>query len=86
MLHARDMMEIEDRDGNTVALVKKAVITPLRERWTVHLADSPALEIKGNILDHEYAIEDGRTKVAEVSKRSFRDAIRASVVDSDRCS
>jgi len=86
MLHARDMMEIEDRDGNTVALVKKAVITPLRERWTVHLADGPALEIKGNILEHEYAIEDGRTKVAEVSKRWFRDVIRGSVVDSDRCS
>jgi uncharacterized protein YxjI len=80
------MMEIEDRDGNTVALVKKAVITPLRERWTVHLADGPALEIKGNILGHEYAIEDGRTKVAEVSKRWFRDAVRGSVVDSDRCS
>src|SRR6476646_8972424 len=31
-LHIRDTMEIE-RDGHTVATVKKALITPLRERF-----------------------------------------------------
>ena len=72
MLHVRDTMEIEDRDGNRVATVKKALITPLRDRWVVKLADGPDLEVKGNILDHEYTIEDGRTKVAEVSKKWFR--------------
>jgi len=72
MLHVRDTMEIEDRDGNRVATVKKAVITPLRDRWVVKLADGPDLEVKGSILDHEYTIEDGRTKVAEVSMRWFR--------------
>lgn len=35
MLHVRDTMEIEDRAGTRVAVVKKAMITPLRERWTV---------------------------------------------------
>ena len=72
MLHVRDTMEIEDRDGNRVAVVKKALITPLRDRWTVKLADGPDLEVKGNIVEHEYTIEDGRTKVAEVSKKWFR--------------
>jgi uncharacterized protein YxjI len=72
MLRARDSMEIEDRDGRRVAMVKKALITPVRERWTVQVADGPDLEVKGNILDHEYTIEDDRTKVAEVSKRWFR--------------
>ena len=72
MLRVRDSMEIEDRDGNKVAMVKKAMLTPLRERWTVKVADGPDLEIKGNILDHEYTIEDGRTRVAEVSKKWFR--------------
>jgi uncharacterized protein YxjI len=72
MLRVRDSMEIEDRDGNKVAMVKKAMITPLRDRWTVKLADGPDLEIKGNILDHEYTIEDGRSRVAEVSKKWFR--------------
>jgi uncharacterized protein YxjI len=72
MLRVRDSMEIEDRDGRRVAIVKKALITPLRDRWSVQLADGPDLEVKGNIVDHEYTIEDGRTKVAEVSKRWFR--------------
>ena len=72
MLRARDTMEIEDRDGRRVAMVKKAMITPVRERWTVKVADGPDLEVQGNILDHEYTIEDGRTKVAEVSKKWFR--------------
>ena len=72
MLQVRDTMEIEDRDGNRVATVKKALITPLRERWAVKVADGPDLEVKGNILDHEYTIEDGRTKAAEVSKKWFR--------------
>jgi uncharacterized protein YxjI len=72
MLRLRDTMEIEDRDGHTVATVKKAMITPLRERWAVKVVDGPDLEVKGNILDHEYTIEDGRTTVAEVSKKWFR--------------
>ena len=68
----RDTMEIEDRDGHTVATVKKALIAPLRDRWTVKVADGPDLEVKGNILDHEYTIEGGRSTVAEVSKKWFR--------------
>jgi len=72
MLRVRDSMEIEDRDGRRVAMVKKAMITPLRDRWTVQVHDGPDLEVKGNILDHEYTIEDDRTRAAEVSKRWFR--------------
>lgn len=68
----RDTMEIEDRDGHTVATVKKALITPLRDRWTVDVAGGPDLDVKGNIVDHEYTIEDGRSAVAEVSKKWFR--------------
>ena len=49
-----------------------AAITPLRERWTVQVADGPDPEVKGNIVDHEYTIEDGCTKAAEVSKMWFR--------------
>ncbi|MET0999871.1 MAG: LURP-one-related family protein [Marmoricola sp.] len=72
VLHIRDTMVIEDPDGEEMAKVHKALITPLRERWKVDVADGPDLEIQGNILDHEYDIEvDGR-KVAEVSKKWFR--------------
>jgi uncharacterized protein YxjI len=72
MARVRDTMEIEDAGGHTVATVKQALITPLRDRWTVKVADSPDLDVKGNILDHEYTIEDGRTAVAQVSKKWFR--------------
>lgn len=72
VLHVRDTMEIEDARGHTVATVKKALISPLRERWVVKVEDGPDLEVKGNIVDHEYRIEEGDTTVAEVSKRWFR--------------
>jgi uncharacterized protein YxjI len=49
-----------------------AAVTQPRERWTVQVADGPDLEVKGNIVDHEYTIEDGLTKAAEVSKKWFR--------------
>ena len=70
-LHVRDTMEVE-RDGETVATIKKALITPLRDRFTIELEDGRELTAKGNIVDHEYEIErDGET-VAEISKRWFR--------------
>jgi uncharacterized protein YxjI len=72
LLHIRDTMEIESPNGETLATVKKALITPLRERWTVHVSSGPDLEAQGNILDHEYTIEADGQKVAEVSKRWFR--------------
>jgi uncharacterized protein YxjI len=72
MLRIKDSIEIEDANGQPVAMVKKALITPLRERWTINLRGGPDLEIQGNILDHEYRIERGRDRVAEVSKKWFR--------------
>jgi uncharacterized protein YxjI len=70
-LHIRDTMEVE-RGGHTVATVKKALITPLRERFSVEVEGGEDMEAKGNIVDHEYKIERGGDKVAEVSKRWFR--------------
>jgi uncharacterized protein YxjI len=70
-LRIRDTMEIE-RGGETVATVKKALITPLRDRFSVEVEGGEDLEAKGNIVDHEYKIERGGDRVAEVSKRWFR--------------
>ena len=72
MLRVKDSMEIEDASGKRVGMVKKALITPIRERWVVKIKDGPDLEVQGNILDHEYSIGEGRDKVAEVSKKWFR--------------
>jgi len=68
----KDSMEIEDASGRRIAMVKKALITPVRERWTVNMEGGPDMEIQGNLLDHEYTFELGRDKIAEVSKRWFR--------------
>jgi uncharacterized protein YxjI len=72
MLRIKDTMEIEDADGHQAATVKKALITPLRERWVVKIKDGPDLEVQGNVLDHEYTFSDGRRPVATVSKKWFR--------------
>src|SRR5436309_5778499 len=70
-LHIRDTMKIE-RNGDTVATIKKALITPLRDRFAIELEDGAELSAKGNIVDHEYEIERDGNKIAEVSKRWFR--------------
>jgi uncharacterized protein YxjI len=70
-LRVRDTMELE-RNGETFATVKKALVTPLRDRFTIHLEDGRELTAKGNIVDHEYEIERDGHKVAQISKRWFR--------------
>ena len=72
VLTIRDTMTIQGPNNETLATVKKAMITPLRDRWTVKVGNGPDLQVQGNILDHQYTIGEGRTKVAEVSKRWFR--------------
>jgi uncharacterized protein YxjI len=71
-LRVKDSMEIEGPHGENLGTVKKAMVTPVRERWVVKIKGGPDLEVKGNILDHEYTIGEGRDKVAEVSKKWFR--------------
>src|SRR4051812_8509207 len=70
-VRVRDTMEIE-RGGDVIATVKKAMVTPLRDRFSINVRDGSDLEAKGNIVDHEYTIERDGHKVAEVSKRWFR--------------
>ena len=71
LLKIRDTMGIE-RGGQTVATVKKALITPFRERFSIGVKGGEDMEAKGNIVDHEYKVERGGNTVAEVSKRWFR--------------
>ena len=64
----RDTMEVEGPGGQRLAMVKKAMITPLRDRFVVKVGDGPDLDVQGKLLDHEYRIGH----VAEVSKKWFR--------------
>jgi uncharacterized protein YxjI len=70
-LRVRDTMDVE-RGERTVATVKKALVSPLRDRYSVSVDGGDDLEAKGNIVDHEFKIERGGDTVAEVSKRWFR--------------
>jgi uncharacterized protein YxjI len=70
-LRVHDTMAIE-RGGERVATVKKALLTPLRERFSVDIDGGGELTAKGNIVDHEYEIERDGAKIAEISKRWLR--------------
>jgi uncharacterized protein YxjI len=70
-LSVRDKMEVE-RNGQRVATIKKALITPLRDRYTIEVDGGDDMEAKGNIVDHEFEVKQGGDKVAEISKRWFR--------------
>ncbi|MGB9928498.1 MAG: LURP-one-related/scramblase family protein [Methanosarcina sp.] len=72
LLRIRDTMDIENANGGTAATIKKALITPLRDRWGIEVANGPELNVQGNILDHEYRIQEGRKRIAGVSKKWFR--------------
>src|ERR1700751_5847966 len=47
-LRIRDTMEVE-RDGEKVASVKKALVTPLRQRFSIDVEGGGELSAKGNI-------------------------------------
>ncbi len=49
-----------------------ALVSPLRDRFKVEVEGGEDIEVQGNIVDHEYEIERGGSKVAQVSKRWFR--------------
>jgi uncharacterized protein YxjI len=68
-LPIRETMAIDGPDGEQIAIVKKALIAPLRDNWSVQVKNGPDLKVQGNILDHEYTIKDGWNTIAEVSKR-----------------
>ena len=71
LVSIRDTMDIA-RGGQTIATVKKALITPLRGHFSVNVAGGADMDVQGNILAHEYKIEQGGREIAEVSKQWFR--------------
>jgi uncharacterized protein YxjI len=72
LARVRDSMTIERADGSAAAKVHNALITPLRDRWTINVPGGEDMSTKGNIVQHEYRIEQGRNTVATVSKKWFR--------------
>jgi uncharacterized protein YxjI len=71
LVSVRDVMTIE-RGGQTLATIKKALFTPLRERFEVETTSGVKYEVQGRITDHQYTFESDGKKVAEVAKKWFR--------------
>jgi len=66
----RDSMKIL-RGGDTVATIRKAWISPIRDKFAVDVEGGEDLVAQGNILDHEYEIRRGRQTIARISKSWF---------------
>ena len=66
----RDSMKILC-GGETLATVKKALIAPFGDRFSVDVQGGEALRVRGDLLDHEYEIRRGGRTVARVSKKWF---------------
>jgi uncharacterized protein YxjI len=70
-LSIRDTITIDFANGQS-AKVRKALISPLRDKFKIEVDDGEDLVAKGDILDHEYRIERDGDTVAEVSRKWFR--------------
>jgi uncharacterized protein YxjI len=55
--------------GEKAAEVRKRLFTPFHDKFTIDVPGPDDLEMKGNLFDHEYVIEQGGVEVAAVSKR-----------------
>ena len=53
----KDTMAVSKPHGREVAVVKHALISPLRDKMSANMADGPDIDIRGNILNHEYTME-----------------------------
>jgi uncharacterized protein YxjI len=71
LVTVRDTMDIS-RGGRTIATVKQALFTPLRARFDVNVVGGADMTVQGNIVNHEYSIEQGGQQVASVSRAWFR--------------
>jgi uncharacterized protein YxjI len=59
------------RGGEVVATLRKAWLTPFRDKFGIEVKGGEDMVAQGNILDHEYEIRRGGETVATISKRWF---------------
>lgn len=63
-----DAVRIE-RPGRPSATVRRAEADPVRLRFVIEADDLGAVDVHGDVVDHEYAFEVEGARIAEVSKR-----------------
>jgi len=67
------------------AEVRKNLFTPFRDKYTIDIPGSDDLEMRGDLLDHEYTVERDGREIATVSKRwfSIRDTYAVNVAEGE---
>jgi uncharacterized protein YxjI len=71
--------------GEAAAQVRKHLVTPFRDKFTIDIPGPQDLEMKGSLLDHEFTVErDGET-VATVSKKwiAIRDTYAVDIAEGE---
>lgn len=69
-LALRDSMNIL-RGGETIATIRKAWFTPLRDKFEIDVQHGQSLVAQGDILQHEYAVQRNGVPIAQISKQWF---------------
>ena len=71
--------------GETAAQVRKHLVTPFRDKFTIDVPGPHDLTMKGSLLDHEFTIERDGDTVATASKRwiTMRDTYAVDIVDGE---
>jgi len=68
VISLRPTFEIS-RNGQEIAEVRKKLISPFVDRFTIDIPGPDDLEMKGSLLEHDYTIMQRGQVVATVSKR-----------------
>lgn len=71
MLSWRDAMTLE-RDGETLATVRKKRLSLIRNHYRVTLNEGTELDVSGRVLDREFAVEYDGELLAHISRKWFR--------------
>jgi uncharacterized protein YxjI len=69
VLRIRESFNILDANGQLVAKVHNAIVDPLRERFTIELANGDTMTTRGKVIWAQYDIEHGGRQVAKISKQ-----------------
>jgi uncharacterized protein YxjI len=71
--------------GEKAAEVRKNLFTPFRDKYRIDIPGPHDLQMRGDLLDHEYSVERDGWEVATVSKRwfSIRDTYAVKVVEGE---
>jgi uncharacterized protein YxjI len=56
-------------DGKDAAEVREHLFTPMRERFTIDIPGATPMEVTGDLLSHEFTIQQDGQTAATVSKR-----------------